>query len=363
MLEIIPYLVLGYWLLFVFVFGSCVGSLLNVCIYRLPLEKSLVWPGSRCGNCLQPIRWYDNIPLLSYWILRGRCRTCGIGFSMRYFLIELFTGLSFSGLFYLVVIQNIHQFDALKGEWQRMEHRFLPSLTAWLVFGHHALLLSFLIVATFCDFDRREIPLGLTVTGTILGLILAVLLPWPWPWLPREAAMPPGEWWQVAPNLGPKQGVYPWPVWGPLPEWLPPGSAWLGLATGVAGVLVGTGMLRVIRSVFSYGMGIEALGLGDADLMMMAGSFLGWQPVIAAFFIGVFFGLFFGIAQMVLYAENALAFGPSLSLGILAVMLGWAWIGPQFQPLLFNWWLVAIVSGLGCVLMLVSSYILRLMRL
>src|SRR5947209_3479970 len=95
------------WLPFVFALGAAVGSFINVCAYRLPYEKSLFWPGSRCGKCYQPIRWYDNLPLLSYWVLRGRCRTCGATFSIRYFLVELFTGLAFVGLFYLEIVRNV----------------------------------------------------------------------------------------------------------------------------------------------------------------------------------------------------------------------------------------------------------------
>ena len=91
----------------VFLIGASVGSFLNVCVYRLPLEKSVLWPGSRCGSCYQPIRWYDNIPLLSYWLLRGRCRDCGATFSARYFWIELLTALGFVGLFYIEVVRNV----------------------------------------------------------------------------------------------------------------------------------------------------------------------------------------------------------------------------------------------------------------
>src|SRR4051794_14834977 len=99
-----------FWLVALFVLGAIVGSFLNVCIYRLPPEKSIFWPaGSRCGNCYQAIRWYDNLPLVSYWLLRGRCRTCGARFSMRYFFIELLTGLCFAGLFYVEVVDNIHE--------------------------------------------------------------------------------------------------------------------------------------------------------------------------------------------------------------------------------------------------------------
>src|SRR5262245_39270460 len=83
--SLLPY-VRYVWLLFTFVIGVMVGSFLNVCVVRLPMEKSLLWPGSRCGHCLQPVRWYDNIPLWSYLYLRGRCRDCGTTFSARYFV-------------------------------------------------------------------------------------------------------------------------------------------------------------------------------------------------------------------------------------------------------------------------------------
>ena len=82
MMQLVLWFPAFLWLIFFFCVGAAVGSFLNVCIYRLPLERSLVWPGSRCGYCLQVIRWYDNIPLVSYWVLRGRCRTCGATFSL-----------------------------------------------------------------------------------------------------------------------------------------------------------------------------------------------------------------------------------------------------------------------------------------
>src|SRR5687768_5095375 len=99
-----------YFSLFVvFVLGATVGSFLNVVVARLPLEKSVVWPGSRCGSCLTAIRWYDNLPLISYLWLRGRCRACGQRFSVRYLLVELVCALGFVGLFYVEVILNVHR--------------------------------------------------------------------------------------------------------------------------------------------------------------------------------------------------------------------------------------------------------------
>src|SRR5712692_6438675 len=99
---------LGFLLLNLFVLGTIVGSLLNVCIYRLPLEKSIIWPGSRCGHCLQAIRWYDNIPLLRYLLLRGLCRGCSTRLSSNYFLTDHITRLCCTSLFYLDVISDVH---------------------------------------------------------------------------------------------------------------------------------------------------------------------------------------------------------------------------------------------------------------
>src|SRR5262249_34248568 len=150
-------------------------------------------------------------------------------------------------------------------------------------FGFHALLFAFLLVTAVTDIDHMEIPLSVTLTGTVVGLVGSVLFPWPWPLsvdqLPAVAKATHG--------VVPAVGLYPWPVWYPLPEWLPPGSPQLGLATGVAGVLAGAGLPRVIGFLFKAGRGKEGLGIGDADLMMMAGAFLGWQLVIVAFFVSV----------------------------------------------------------------------------
>ena len=82
-----------------FVFGTIVGSFLNVCIYRIPARKSVVYPGSHCYSCGSPVQWYDNVPLLSYVLLRGNCRHCGTHFSPRYFFVELLTGLLFLAVF------------------------------------------------------------------------------------------------------------------------------------------------------------------------------------------------------------------------------------------------------------------------
>src|SRR5262249_30190073 len=154
----------------------------------------------------------------------------------------------------------------------------------------------------------------------------------------------------VGPQLPPVVipiGLYPWPVWAPLPNWLPPGSWQLGVATGLVGALVGTFLLRGMRFLFSSGLGKEALGLGDADLMMMVGAFLGWQVVVVSVFVAVIPALFFGIIQVAVHRDNSLPFGPSLGAGAILTMLLWGWIGPYLQPLFFWRELMLGVAGVG----------------
>src|SRR4051812_13157959 len=102
-------ILLALWYAFVFVVGTLVGSFLDKCVGRLPFEKSLLWPGSRCDSCRQPIRWFDQIPLVGYLLLRGRCRTCAAGIPLRVFLVEFGTGLAFVGLFHLEMVANVLQ--------------------------------------------------------------------------------------------------------------------------------------------------------------------------------------------------------------------------------------------------------------
>jgi leader peptidase (prepilin peptidase)/N-methyltransferase len=345
----------------VFVFGTAIGSFLNVCVARLPYERSILWPGSHCFSCFQPVRWYDNIPLLSYLLLRGRCRTCGARFSVRYFLVELFTGLAFVGLFYLDVVLNVIDIPFLSRRQVRADIAggAIP-WQAWVVFGHHAILLSFLIVTSLCDFADMEIPLSVTLTGTVVGLTLATLFAWPFP--DEKAAVRPSLPFFPL-NLPPLQaGLYPWPVWDPLPPWLPEGSWQLGLVTGLAGALAGMVVLRAVRFLFGLGRGIEGLGVGDADLMMMAGAFVGWQPVVMSFFIATFPALFLGVLQLLRKGDQALPFGPPLALGVLLTLFLWPPIGRYIQPLVFSPLYLGILSGMGAVCLLFMAFVLRLLR-
>ena len=142
-----------FWSLVFFAFGSIVGSFLNVCIYRMPLDLSVVSPPSHCPKCKYSIPFYLNVPLVTWLSLRGRCKNCGLPISSRYFIVELFTGLMF--------------------------------LACWLQFGHaapwHALAYSLfiagLITATFIDFEHFIIPDEITLGGAVVGFFVSIWLP------------------------------------------------------------------------------------------------------------------------------------------------------------------------------------------
>ena len=171
----------------------------------------------------------------------------------------------------------------------------LPPWEVLPFFVHHATLFSLLLAAALCDWDHRSIPLTLTVTGTLIGLVFATCCPWPWPNDPATVANLNQPFINAAGNVQQKNwafnlkdgelthGLYPWPVWGPVPDWLWNHRWALGLVTGLTGAAVGMAMIRAVKFTVERGLGKEALGLGDADVMMMAGAFLGWQVVAVAF--------------------------------------------------------------------------------
>ncbi len=148
--ETVPF---HFWSLVFFAFGSIVGSFLNVCIYRMPLDLSVVTPSSHCPKCKYSIPFYLNIPLLTWLSLRGRCKNCGLPISPRYFIVELLTGLTF--------------------------------LVCWLAFGAHtpwhavvySIFLAGLITATFIDFEHFIIPDEITLGGAVAGFIASMLVP------------------------------------------------------------------------------------------------------------------------------------------------------------------------------------------
>lgn len=228
-----------YWPLhvaMVALFGACFGSFFNVCIYRIPLGVPLSMPPSHCYRCGSRVRWYDNIPLLSYWILGGHCRSCGASFSMRYFLIELLT----MGLFVAAAV-TIGYSLAL-----------VPAL----------ILTSLLLIATFTDIDHWIIPDRINFGGLLAGLVLAAI-----PAIGLAAGNP------LATGLS-----------------LPVPAALLPLANAVLGAAAGFVSLWLVGVLGSWIFRKDAMGFGDVKLFAMFGAFLGPEPLIYVLLIACLVG-------------------------------------------------------------------------
>ncbi len=333
-----------FWLVFAFVLGTGVGSFLNVLVARLPLEKSIIWPSSRCFVCFNPIGLGDNLPIIGYLRLRGKCRKCGAGFSSRYLWVEVFTGLAFVGLFVLEILMNWHNIPAFVGVREQMLHG-IPSPAAIGFWAVHAMLLSALVASALIDAKYRIIPAQITYPMTLVGILCSTLLPWPWPAidpaqlpnLPTDRSWILPEVWLRIPT-----GLTLWPFWGPLPEWAPMGSWKLGLMNGLVGAAAGMAIGRGIKNLFELGFGKEALGLGDADLLMMSGAFLGWQPIALALFVGALLSIVIVVPQRIWElirgrpAGEPLPFGPGLAAGVVVCWLGWPWLSQLVQPFFFD---------------------------
>jgi leader peptidase (prepilin peptidase)/N-methyltransferase len=140
------------FLIFAFILGAVIGSFLNVCIYRIPAGMSIVHPPSRCPQCGGAIRWYQNIPILSYLFLGGKCARCRHPISVRYPMVEALTGLLFALIVYRFGLQY-----------------FVPVL--WL-------FVAALVVITFIDLDHQIIPDVISLPGIIIGFLCSFLIPW-----------------------------------------------------------------------------------------------------------------------------------------------------------------------------------------
>lgn len=245
--------------LIVFILGSIVGSFLNVCIHRMPLGESIVWPHSHCPNCKKKIPTYDNIPFLSYIFLRGKCRFCKGRISLRYPLVELLTALMFLALF---------------------NHYGLSyDFFIFLVF------ICGLIIATFVDIQHRIIPDEISIGGIIFGFILTAIKGFNL----RPLTYHPGY------MLDSLLGIF--------------AGGGIIYLTGKAFDLV---YFKLLKRPPIQGE-TESMGGGDVKLLAMIGAFLGWQKVIFIFFLAPFFGAVIGIINLLIKKDHTIPYGPFLS--------------------------------------------------
>ena len=250
-----------------FLFGLIVGSFLNVCIARLPLDQSIVHPRSRCPRCGSAIAWFDNIPVVSYLVLRGKCRKCGQPISLRYPIVELLNAFCY--------LWTYAEFG-LSGE-------------ALLVM----LLCSSFVVITFIDLDHQIIPDVITLPGIAIGLAAAPFF------MSALAGPPPFSLGQVTAFSGPYASA---------------------LVNSVIGLLFGGGPLFLIGWIWEKVRKVEAMGGGDVKLMAMVGTFLGWKGALLSIFIGAFAGSIVGVTLIALKkheSDKVIPFGPFLVIGAL----------------------------------------------
>jgi len=233
MLAASPALFIGTCLLF----GLLVGSFLNVVIYRMPLEKSVVTPGSHCA-CGAPIKWYDNIPVLSWFILRGKARCCGRPYSFRYAFVELLTAALF--------------------------------LTSWLMFPPAKALCGMLFVscmlcALFIDLDHMIIPDTFTIGLGVAGVALSVFVP-------SLHNQDTGVFFIDALRSG---------------------------MISVQGLLIGSGLVLWIALIAEVLLRKEAMGFGDVKFVGAIGAFAGWQGAVFSIFGGAVVGtIWIGLALL-----------------------------------------------------------------
>jgi leader peptidase (prepilin peptidase)/N-methyltransferase len=272
-LSLIP---LPFVYVFAGVLGAIIGSFLNVVIHRLPREESVVLPSSRCPDCGATIAFYDNVPVLSYVLLGGRCRACKTHISARYPAVEALT----AALWVIVVWHDgltwALPFDLV----------FVTAITALI----------------FIDAEHMILPNAITYPGIAFALIARVALPY-------LMGRPHFDDLDMLLN-GMLAGM---PLWA------------ASLVGALIGALVGGGSLWLMGWTWEKLRGIEAMGLGDVKMMFMVGAYLGWRLTILNIFLGVLSGSLIGIVLMLRQGKRnmqmLLPFGVFLGIGAIAALL------------------------------------------
>lgn len=376
------------WLVFIFAFGACLGSFLNVVIYRLPRDKSLVSPPSACPACGTPIRFYNNIPLLSWLLLGGKCRDCKAPISFRYFLVELVTALLFGGVylyFFWFKLRN----TGIAG-FSPMQQFFGGG--GWLFYAVIMTLIAAFLAASAIDMELFIIPLELCWFVTLIGFVGAaaagfVLHPKSLSLLPdiagspRMAALALGSAIGLAislialftglikpsyemaaqeetddidnaessvaePNYNDRREMlreilFLLPVVGgaivamKITQMPAIAEKWAnlidlpvvsGLLGSLAGYLAGCAVVWATRIFGTLAFNKEAMGLGDMHLMGAAGAVIGAKWVVLAFFLAPFFGILWALYQAIFKKMRQIPYGPFLSLAVFAVIIFHDWI-------------------------------------
>lgn len=270
-----------------FVFGNYIASFLNVCIWRIPREESVAWPPSHCPKCNARIRWYQNIPILSWIALRGRCASCRQPISARYVLVELMGGV----LFLLAYLQWASGYflhaSPMFGLQPFADVWMVP--VCWLVF-------SGLILGSFIDLDHYYLPDRVTIGGMALGVSLSFAVP--------ELQ---GETQRLT-----------------------------ALFRSLGGMAIGFFGFWAVSWLATKAFKKDALGFGDVKLLGAIGAFFGPSAVLFTIIVSSFVGSLVGVGLILrgkakLGGMTAVPYGPFLALGTMTWML--------WGPRIVNWYL------------------------
>ncbi len=266
----------AWGLAFVGVVGACVGSFLNVVIWRLPMGQSLVKPDSRCPSCLSKLRWRDNLPVVGWLLVKRRCGRCFAPVSARYPMVEALTAAL------AVVLVRVDGYS-------------------WATLAT-AVFVAALVAITFIDLDHFLIPNVISYSGIVLGLVFTRAL------APAVGSFPGGgSGWM-----------------GDVARWLIERRAALG------GIALGGGSLYVVALAYWWVRRQEGMGGGDVKMLAMIGAFLGWQAIPFTILVASLFGVVIGIGAAIVQKgslQHRIPFGPFLAFGALA----WVYLA-QFLP-------------------------------
>ncbi len=276
--------------IFVFLFGAVVGSFLNVVIHRVPLEQSIVFPNSKCPKCDAAIKPFDNIPILSWLVLGGKCRACKTPISARYPSVELL-----HALLWVLMYWHIG---------------FNPFLPIGLIF------MSVLVSLMFIDAEHMILPNVITYPFFVFILLVRIA----YPIFFNEAYFADMAYWPAA-------------DWTGMPGWL------ASLLAGLLGAIAGGGSLWLVGEAWKRLRGVDAMGLGDVKMMLGVGALLGWRLTFLAIFFGAFAGAIVGSIYVARQKDKdmqaQIPFGIFLGIGsIVAFIVG--------EPLI-NWYVTTFI--------------------
>lgn len=354
------------WVAFAAILGLFFGSFLNVVIYRLPRRcLSIAKPrGSFCPSCKKPVRWFDNVPVASWLLLNGKCRDCRGKISMRYPFVEAVTGGLFAFIVWRMVVQPGDVDDAY----------------AWLTAATHCGFAASMIACAFIDWDLTILPDQITIGGTLLLIVLALLNPYQGG-VPAEPEPGRGMW--TLRDSQPRADGIALPgtrVATPtttataftrharlreqapivdafvekdlataalVPDYTDPAryESWDGrlraFFSSMFGALISGGALWLLglimtlafqKKAITHGGG-SAMGLGDVKLLMVFGALLGWPGALLALLIGAVLGMIVGIPRMMITGKHGIPFGPFLAAAAIFVGVFYADILKLFYEL------------------------------